>query len=552
MVVLAPESMESQNVKDELSYAIDSGKYILPVVIKPCKVPLRLRRFQYVDFTDKPYKDSLADIKHLLSNTRQAQKPAPVEEPPVIEVEDAFVSFDDAMAQRELVSHPEPLVDVERLAGDPSRRKAYTIALLAAVVGIAAIAVYAVSAARGQNVPAAPLPVILTETETAGPPTNTPTVTPTPLPRQITSSGAAMMLVSAGEFVMGSDGGPEDEGPAQTLFLSDFYIDKYEVTNASYKACVDSGQCDPPDKLASRTQANYYTNLEFKNYPVVYVTWEMANNYCIWRGARLPTEAEWEKAARGPDGNIYPWGEEISCDQANYSGCSKDTQAVNSFEAGQSVYDVLDLAGNVSEWVNSLYAEYPYDSAREDTMASGERVVRGGSFSDSDQETRATSRQKADPATAQDNIGFRCAGMPSGAPNQYALVTVTPTPNAATKTKEESDSAGMENLLQGVTGTPTSTPTETATPTPTVGTPTDTGTPTPTVDVGTPTDTPTPTSTPTEDVVTSTPTPTEDVPPTSTPTEDVPPTSTPTDEPKPTPTPTDEPPPPSIIDPVGP
>ncbi|MGE5463686.1 MAG: SUMF1/EgtB/PvdO family nonheme iron enzyme, partial [Syntrophothermus sp.] len=388
MIVLAPESMESQNVKDELSYAIDSGKQILPVVIKPCKVPLRLRRFQYVDFTDKPYKDSLADIKHLLSNTMQLAKPVPVEDAPVIEAEEAFVSFNDAMAQRELLSHPEPLkgeiVEVEN-----PRRKAIALAVVIAAIGIAAIAVFAVSAARSRNVPAA-LPVTSSSTSTVEGPTETPTITPTPLPRQITDfRGVTMMLVDAGEFVMGSDNGPKDEAPAQKLFLSDFYIDKYEVTNAFYKACVASGQCKPPKKDASRTHNGYFNKSDYQKYPVVYVTWDMASDYCTWRGARLPTEAEWEKAARGPDGNTYPPGNDISCDQANYAGCGKDTEPVSSFSSGQSAYQVFDLAGNVSEWVNSLYGDYPYTSAQEDSMASGERVIRGGSFADSQEDVSA-------------------------------------------------------------------------------------------------------------------------------------------------------------------
>jgi hypothetical protein len=271
-----------------------------------------------------------------------------------------------------------------------------------------------------------------------------------------------MMLVGAGNFLMGSNSGSQDQSPAQTLFLSDFYIDKYEVTNETYKRCVEAGQCKPPRKDGSRTIIGYYSKPEYKKYPVIYVTWDMANDYCSWRGGRLPTEAEWEKAARGPDGHIYPWGNEASCDDANYSGCArkKETEPVNSYQDGRSFYNVMDLAGNVSEWVNSLYDNYPYDSAREDPVASGERVVRGGSFADTDQQVSAISRQKADPSIAQDTIGFRCVGMPANSINKSTLVTITPTmglingTQAAAKTKEHLTATTTALLQLNLTASP--------------------------------------------------------------------------------------------------
>jgi len=552
MIVLAPESMESQNVKDELSYAIDSGKLILPVVIKPCKIPLRLRRFQYVDFTDKPYKDSLAEIKRLLSNTRQIPRPpAPVVEAPVIEPEDAFVSLADAMP-RDQALEPEPLKqdEFEAEGGYPKYlnrkyldRKYLAPAVLVVALGMAAIAGFAVYANR----PAIPVTgptttAVVESTSTPEPPTDTPTITPTPLPLQVTDShGVTMMLVSGGEFTMGNDNGEADEAAAHKLFLSDFYIDKYEVTNGFYYACVNDGACKKPIKDASRTHAGYYSKPQYNKYPVVYVTWDMANDYCSWRGARLPTEAEWEKAARGPSGNTYPWGDDNSCDQANSAGCKKDTEPVNSYENGQSIYKVFNLAGNVAEWVSSLYMPYPYDTAREDSLAPGDRVIRGGSFSSNDQDVRLTARQKADPSTARENLGFRCAGMPRGSMLKYTLVTPTSTP---TKVKSKDAASG-----QGI-ATSTRTPTPTATLS--IGqTPTGTPTPTDTLSVGqTPTGTPTPTDTiSVGPASTDTPTPTDVViPPTDTPTDVViPSTDTPTDvppPPKPTDTPTDAPPPP--------
>lgn len=139
-------------------------------------------------------------------------------------------------------------------------------------------------------------------------PTSAATSTATALPAEvIDQQGVQMVLVPAGEYTMGSESGGYDETPVHTVYLSTFYIDKYEVTNALYKACVDAGVCNPPYDAGSYTRASYYGNPEFDNYPVVYVDWSMSGSYCEWRDARLPTEAEWEKAARGTDARVYPW-----------------------------------------------------------------------------------------------------------------------------------------------------------------------------------------------------------------------------------------------------
>jgi len=155
-------------------------------------------------------------------------------------------------------------------------------------------------------------------------PTDTPLPTEPPLPTALPSAltdawGVEMVLVPDGEFTMGSDSGSSDEQPVHQVFLETYYIDKYEVTNTLYKACVDAGVCDPPAKTSD------YNNSQYAQHPVVYVNWNMANEYCKWRGARLPTESEWEKAARGTDGRTYPWGEEINNSFANYSVVIGDT-----------------------------------------------------------------------------------------------------------------------------------------------------------------------------------------------------------------------------------
>ncbi len=164
-----------------------------------------------------------------------------------------------------------------------------------------------------------------------------------------------LALVEADPFEMGQG----DE--AHTVEVADFKIDKYEVTNAQYAACVDAGACQAPTNTDSFSRKSYYGNSEYHDYPVIYVDWYQAHTYCEWREARLPTEAEWEKAARGSDGRTYPWGEEIDCSRANYEfSCAGDTTPVGSYRPGVSPYGVYDLAGNVQEWVQSEYQAYPY------------------------------------------------------------------------------------------------------------------------------------------------------------------------------------------------
>ena len=196
-------------------------------------------------------------------------------------------------------------------------------------------------------------------------PTEAPLPTETPVPVEIKDNkNVPMRLIPAGEFTMGSnDTGDVGSRPAQTVNLEAFYIDKFEVTNEMYDACVYAVECRKPQQMGSATRNTYFANPVFANYPVLYVDWKMANAYCEWRGARLPTEAEWEKAARGTDARIYPWGaDEPDCSFANNAGCVGDTAPVNQYEKGQSLYGVYGMSGNVWEWTSSLFRPYPYNA----------------------------------------------------------------------------------------------------------------------------------------------------------------------------------------------
>jgi formylglycine-generating enzyme required for sulfatase activity len=238
-------------------------------------------------------------------------------------------------------------------------------------------------------------------------------------PTEITdANGILMHLVPAGEFTMGSNADSDTRNQAHTVYLDAFYIDKYEVTNAHYQACVTAGVCESPHETKSDFRESYYGNPEFDNYPVIYVNWAMARTYCEWRGARLPTEAEWEKAARGTEGRTYPWGEGISCEQANYDGnpettsyCVGEISEVGSYENGQSPYGLYDMAGNVFEWTSSLNLSYPYDAAdgREDLTRGGDRVIRGGSWNENLSNLQVYYRSWLGPQYSESEIGFRCA-----------------------------------------------------------------------------------------------------------------------------------------------
>ncbi len=238
--------------------------------------------------------------------------------------------------------------------------------------------------------------------------------------------GATMLLIPAGAFEMGSESGGSDEKPVHTVTLDAYYIDQYEVTNAQYAACVNRGSCSRPSNSSSYTRPRYYGNPEFDYYPVIHVTWGQAKTYCEWRGARLPTEAEWEKAARGTDGRLYPWGDTFDGDLVNFcdGNCEfghanreyddgyDDTAPVGSFSDGVSPYGVHDLAGNVWEWVNDGYdAMYYANSPSENPtgpQSRGSKVLRGGSWSFGADDVRVANR-RAPIGVSGTSIGFRCA-----------------------------------------------------------------------------------------------------------------------------------------------
>jgi len=254
-------------------------------------------------------------------------------------------------------------------------------------------------------------PIVATETLS---PTLVPTRTLipslTPIPRNITDSkGVEMVLVSSvASFEMGTEMQDGDERPPHMVFLDNYYIDKYEVTNALYKLCVETKACIPP------TNTGRFNNPLYSQHPVVYVDWNMSQTYCEWRSARLPTEAEWEKAAKSLNGGGYPWGWDENNTYADFKQIPGDTKPVGSYPLGVSPYGGYDMAGNVYEWVADWYSAsyYAVSPARNPTgPESGEyRVLRGGTWCyDGRCQLNSTIREGYDPSNSWNSVGFRCA-----------------------------------------------------------------------------------------------------------------------------------------------
>ncbi len=228
-----------------------------------------------------------------------------------------------------------------------------------------------------------------------------------------------MALIPAGCFEMG-DGlgdGSTDERPAHGVCVSaDFYLDVHETTNSEYQACVAATACAPPGFANSYSRPSYYGNPAYDLFPVIAVDWNQATAYCAWAGKRLPTEAQWEYAARGGlAGKRYPWGDLISGADANYwdSGdpWDNDTSPVEYYPPNG--YGLRDMSGNVWEWVSDFYLANYYDgSPTSDPTGPApgvNHVVRGGSFSVDAHNLRASDRLNYDPTVYGSLLGFRCA-----------------------------------------------------------------------------------------------------------------------------------------------
>jgi formylglycine-generating enzyme required for sulfatase activity len=427
--VVQREIKRALDVLDEMP---EGTIYLIPARLEPCEVPERLAELHWVDLFEPHGFEKLKGALDFEIGRR----------PPPNEAENK---------RTQLVWRRWPPIALAGL-------------LVVVVVGLVAVWL---SGAEGKIIGTARTPAVVappsTETPTltitpqSGPPT--PTVTPKPLTAtvvpQLASStplvmptpptatvtpqaptpaptlgpgsiivrkkdGMEMVYVPGGTFRMGSNEGEDNEQPVHTVTLDSFWIDRTEVTNAQYEHCVADGICRPPLYSGSTTRDGYYGDGQYNDYPVEYVGWDAAKTYCEWTGGRLPTEAEWEYAARGLDSHIYPWGNDMPDDTlANYGGNVGDTTQVGSYPDGASWVGALDMAGNVREWVNDWYADYAASPSKNPTgpdVALGRRVVRGGSWNGYPHYIRSAIRWAGDPDDRRGLDGFRCVVASTSSP----------------------------------------------------------------------------------------------------------------------------------------
>ena len=289
-----------------------------------------------------------------------------------------------------------------------------TVLTIVAILALVTLACSLTGGAGDEPSEVAPPPGESSDETPAPPPeATTPPEPPAPpegeSPRVRPADGMTVVHVPDGEFLMGLDASPYSfERPEHIVYLDAYWIDQTEVTNAQYRACVEAETCTAPNSWND-------ANLSGDDQPA-FASWDDAQAYCEWVGARLPTEAEWEKAARGTDGRLYPWGgEEFDPSRANIQGPEdgyEPTAPVGSFPTGASPYGALDMSGNAAEWASDWFmVEYYTQSPAQNPTGppSGDydqRVIRGGSWH-SGRDTARCIWRKGTPLTSSE-FGFRC------------------------------------------------------------------------------------------------------------------------------------------------
>ena len=373
--------------------------------------------------------DLLTDLCQVLGEQESPVKPQPIVKEIVPEQPKVMAEVPDSIDIPEKLTEPDEEADEDDKKPNPVISRILGIATL--VIIIAALVAVFVSLIKNSK--------YFTQTKT--PQTTVPAATQPVFERfykdvpteKSEMDGMELVYIAPGDFVMGSNqkktvGTEHNDMPEHTVYLDGYWIDKTPITIAMYKKCVDANKCTKPftngggDILTARFLLQYNIS-DFNNYPVVGITWRQATDYCSWARRRLPTEAEWEKAARGTDGRTYPWGEsEPASNLLNANNTSDDGYSawspVGEYLDGASPYRVLDMAGNVQQWTADWYdADYYSNSPLRNptgpqTVLLSQRVLRGGSYFDiySDPEKYSNfTRNGLAPDLNSPTIGFRCA-----------------------------------------------------------------------------------------------------------------------------------------------
>ena len=358
----------------------------------------------------------------------------------------SFPRVDVKIGELEEELKPKPVTRgvTERVPASPAPRTTFqwqSMVKVAGIVSLLLLFIWGGSSVYGTL--ANSNPQMTQMSQSTATPTLEPEITNTPTPELGIGStmtgedGMNLLYVPAGEFTMGSEDGGDDEKPVHIVDLDAFWIDQTEVTNAMYAKCEDAGVCDPPSQTNSSTRDSYYGDSEFDDYPVIYVSWDDAKSYCEWVNRRLPTEAEWEKAARGENAFIYPWGNnKPNTKLANYDRSVGDTTKAGSYPDGASPYGALDMAGNVQEWVNDWYDAYPGNTVGSSDFGTRYKVLRGGEWSDNSLSMPSYVRGNRASLSyvGGDRSGFRCAmdaNLETTETSQFEL-TSTPSPTEPT------------------------------------------------------------------------------------------------------------------------
>ncbi len=432
-IVLTPAALEASGAKMErdmaITLALQDRIKVISLLLKRCEVPLVLSRYQMILTFEEDYEAGLSQLADHLG---------------------LQVELSEAGKEEE---KPQP----------PGRwlSRLPLLALAALVVLVIGVVVFESGLISGGKEPThapvlEPQPGPKSTSEPEATDTPVPEMTDTPVPSADTptreprtppsnaslydtwtrpADGMEMVYVPGGTFLMGSTadeldaaleqcksdrepgkcepGKFDNESPSHSVTLDGFWLDQTEVTNAQYARCVTDGSCDPPSRSSSERYDSYYGNSPYDDYPVIWVDWFDADAYCKWAGGRLPTEAEWEYAARGPDRSIYPWGDDPpNATLLNYNWIVGDTVQVGSYPEGASWVGAMDMAGNVWEWVYDRHAEDYYAESPERNPAGPptgyDNALRGGSFSRDPVNVRTAQRAYNPPNFDYWNIGFRC------------------------------------------------------------------------------------------------------------------------------------------------